>query len=218
MADELNQLKSFLMLFPKTKNIESAFQAIRVFTIVVLCACFALSGFVIWLAEQAMSRMQDKVYVLAEGKALEAMATDRKENIAVEARDHIRLFHQAFFTLDPDEKVINANITRALYLADGSARRMYESLKEGGYYSGVISGNISEQLAIDSIVLDTRSSPLYFRCYATEKIIRPTSAVTRNLVTEGWLRNTSRSDNNPHGFLIEKWTILDNSDLKVETR
>jgi hypothetical protein len=32
------------------------------------------------------------------------------------------------------------------------------------------------------------------------------------------LRNTGRSDNNPHGFLIEKWTILDNSDLKVEAR
>jgi hypothetical protein len=37
-------------------------------------------------------------------------------------------------------------------------------------------------------------------------------------VTEGWLRNTSRSDNNPHGFLIERWAILDNRDLKVEGR
>ena len=200
------------------KNIESAFQAIRVFTIVVLCACFSLCGFVIYVAEQAMSNMQNKVYVLAQGKALEAIVTDRKENLVAEARDHIRVFHQDFFTLDPDEKVINANIIRALYLADGSARRVYESLKENGYYSGIISGNISEQLIIDSIVLDTKSYPVYFRCYGTEKIIRPTSAVTRNLVTEGWLRNTSRSDNNPHGFLIEKWTILDNSDLKVETR
>ncbi|GGB23903.1 hypothetical protein [Puia dinghuensis] len=62
------------------------------------------------------------------------------------------------------------------------------------------------------------SYPIYFRCYATEKIIRPTSMVTRNLLTEGWLRNTGRSDNNPHGFLIERWEIIDNHDLKVETR
>jgi conjugative transposon TraK protein len=205
-------------MFPKTQHLENAFQTIRLFTIVVVCGCFAVSGFTIWIAERAVGHLQDKVYVLAEGKALEAVAADRKENIAAEARDHIRVFHQAFFSLDPDEKVINANISRALYLADGSARRMYESLKESGYYSGIIAGNISEQLVIDSIVLDMRSYPLYFHCYATEKIIRPTSAVTRNLVTEGWLRNTSRSDNNPHGFLIEKWTILDNSDLKIETR
>jgi conjugative transposon TraK protein len=205
-------------MFPKTQNIENAFQTIRLFTIIVVCGCFAVSGFTVWLAERAVGHMQDKVYVLAEGRALEAMAADRRENLPAEARDHIRVFHQAFFSLDPDEKVISANIGRALYLADASARRTYENLKENGYYSGIIAGNISESLVVDSIVLDTRTYPLYFRCYGTEKIIRPTSAVTRALVTEGWLRNTGRSDNNPHGFLIEKWTILDNSDLKVETR
>ena len=205
-------------MFPRTRNLETAFQYVRLFSLIVVSGCIALSAFVIWLAERSVSRMQDKVYVLSEGKALEALAEDRRENLVAEARDHIRNFHQAFFTLDPDEKVINANLTRALYLADGSARRQYESLKESGYYSGVISGNISQQINIDSIVLDMHPYPMYFRCYATERIIRPTSLVTRNLVTEGWLRNTGRSDNDPHGFLIEKWNILNNRDLKVERR
>ena len=205
-------------MFPRTRNLETAFQYVRLFSLVVSIGCISLSAFVIWLAERSVSRMQDKVYVLAEGKALEALAADRRENLVAEARDHIRNFHQAFFTLDPDEKVINANITRALYLADGSARRVYDGLKEGGYYSGVIAGNISVHLGIDSIVVEAQNYPIYFRCFGTETIVRPTSKVTRNLVTEGWLRYVGRSDNNPHGFLIEKWTILDNSDLKVETR
>jgi conjugative transposon TraK protein len=205
-------------MFTKTQDIETQFQHIRLFTMIVVACCFGISGFTIWLSEQAVSRMQDRIYVLAEGKALEAVGTDRRDNMPVEARDHVRGFHQAFFTLDPDEKVITANITRALYLADGSARRMYENLRDNGYYSGLITGNISQTIVIDSIALNQQAYPIYFRCYATEKITRPTSVVTRNLVTEGWLRNTSRSDNNPHGFLIEKWTILDNSDLRVETR
>ena len=205
-------------MFPRTRNLETAFQYVRLFSLVVSIGCISLSAFVIWLAERSVSRMQDKVYVLAEGKALEALAADRRENLVAEARDHIRNFHQAFFTLDPDEKVINANISRALYLADGSARRVYDGLKEGGYYSGVIAGNISVHLGIDSIAVDAQHYPIYFRCFGTETIVRPTSKVTRNLVTEGWLRYVGRSDNNPHGFLIEKWTILDNSDLKVETR
>jgi len=50
------------------------------------------------------------------------------------------------------------------------------------------------------------------------KIIRSTSIVTRDLLTEGWLRNINRSDNNPHGFLIERWNILENKDNKVEKR
>jgi len=205
-------------MFSKTRDLEDRFQYIRLFTMIVVVGCFGMSVFTIWLTERTARRMQDRIYVLAEGKALEAVSTDRRDNMPVEARDHVRSFHQAFFTLDPDEKVITANITKALYLADGSARRMYESLRENGYYTNLITGNISQEIEIDSVVLNLQAYPIYFRCYATEKITRPTSVVTRNLVTEGWLRNTSRSDNNPHGFLIEKWTILDNSDLKVEAR
>lgn len=205
-------------MFPKIRNLEAAFQYVRLFTVLVIAGALGLSAWTVWLSQRAIARVQDRIYILSSGKALEAVAGDRKENLPVEARDHIRSFHEYFFTLDPDEKVINSNITRALYLADGSARRQYESLKESGYYSGIISGNISQQINIDSIVLDMHGYPMYFRCYATERIIRPTSLVTRNLVTEGWLRNTSRSDNDPHGFLIEKWNILDNRDLKVERR
>ncbi len=205
-------------MFPKAKNIESAFQHIRFFTGLVVLGSLTFSCIVSWLTYRASERATQRIYILASGKALEAFARDRKDNVPVEARDHIRNFHEDFFALDPDEKVINANLAKALYLADGSAKRQSDDLKETGYYSGIISGNISQEISIDSISLDMTNYPWYFRCYATEKIIRPTSKVTRDLVTEGWLRNTSRSDNNPHGFLIERWAILDNRDLKVETR
>lgn len=205
-------------MFPKTKNLETSFQAIRLLTVVVVVGSLALCGFVVWAALRAIARDQDRIYILESGKALEALAGSRSENIPVEARDQIRSFHLEFFTLHPDEKVINANLGRALYLADGSARRVYEGLRENGYYSAIIAGNISQEISIDSIALDMQGYPIGFRCYATEKIIRPTSIVTRSLFTTGRLRNTARSDNNPHGFLIERWEIVDNRDLKVESR
>jgi conjugative transposon TraK protein len=205
-------------MFPKTKNLETAFQHVRLFTLVVIVGCLLLCGFVIWQALRAIDRNQDRIYILESGKALVAMAGSRQENIPVEARDHIHSFHESFFTLDPDEKVITDRIRKALYLADGSARRVYQGLKEGGYYNGLIAGNISQEVVVDSIVLDMHAYPIPFRCFATERIIRPTSVVVRNLVTEGQLRNVGRSDNNPHGFLIERWAILDNHDLKIESR
>lgn len=158
------------------------------------------------------------MYVLANGKALEAMASDRKDNIPVEAKDHINMFHHYFFTLDPDDKVIQRNITKALYLADGSAKQQYENLKENGYYSNIIAGNISQQISIDSVALNIDSYPYYFRCYGTQEIIRTTSFVYRSLITEGYLRNVSRSDNNSHGFLIERWNTIENKDVKTITR
>jgi len=205
-------------MFIRAKNIETAFQFIRIFCIVTVITSLVTSGLIAYHSLNMITRSSDKIYILASGKVLEAFVSDRKENIPVEARDHIRTFHQYLFSLAPDEKVITGNITHALYLADASAKRFYDNLREGGYYAGIISGNITQDISVDSIHLDTNSYPFYFRCFARQKIIRTTSTVTRNLITEGWLRNTIRSDNNPHGFLIERWNTIENKDLKVENR
>jgi len=205
-------------MFTKMKNIDTAFRYIRLFTIVIIAGCFLLCGLVLYKSYQLAAITQSKVYVLANGKALEALAGERKDNIPVEARDHISMFHHYFFTLDPDDKVIQGNITRALYMADGSAKSQYKNLRENGYYSNIIAGNISQQISIDSIALQSDNYPYYFRCYATQRIIRTTTIVTRSLVTEGYLRSVSRSDNNSHGFLIERWRTLENKDLKTITR
>jgi len=205
-------------MFKHFQNIDSAFKYVRGFTAAVIVLCLSLCVFALVKSYQAINIAQSRVYILANGKAMEAFAADRKDNVPVEARDHIRTFHQYFFTLDPDDKVIQSNVTKALYLADASAKRQYDDLKENGYYSNVIAGNISQQVSVDSTTISLESYPYYFRCYATEKIIRPSSIVTRSLVTEGYVRNVSRSDNNPHGFLIERWAILENKDLKTQNR
>jgi conjugative transposon TraK protein len=184
----------------------------------VIVGAFFLCGYMFFTASQLVSKAQNRIYILSGAKAMEAVAGERKDNIPVEARDHIRTFHLLFFTLDPDEKVINDNLSRALYLADGTAKRVYENLKESAYYAGVISANISQRLTVDSLRLDLSAYPYYFRVYGQETIIRTTSIVTRDLITEGYLRDVSRSDNNPHGFLIERWNIVENRDLKVEQR
>lgn len=205
-------------MFRKLKNIDTAFKHVRAFTIVVVVAFSLVSLFAVYKSFSLVSLMQDKIYILANGKALEAYASDRKDNIPIEARDHVKTFHSLFFTLDPDDKVIKDNVTKALYLADDTAKRIYDDLKENGYYAGVISGNINQTIKVDSVTVDINAYPYPFRCYATQKIIRPTSIVNRSLVTEGNLRNVSRSDNNPHGFLIERWNTIENRDISLENR
>lgn len=205
-------------MFQQLKNIDTAFRHLKLFCIALIAACVLICAYCMYKSYQFVSASEQHIYILANGKALEAFSAERKDNVPVEARDHIRMFHFYFFTLDPDEKVIRANTTKALYLADNSAEKAYEDLKEQGYYSDIVSGNISQQIAIDSIHVDINQYPYYFRCYAKEKMIRTTSIVTRDLITEGYLRNVSRSDNDPHGFLIERWNTIENKDLKVENR
>ncbi|MGV3685066.1 MAG: conjugative transposon protein TraK [Daejeonella sp.] len=203
-------------MFQQLKNIDTAFKHIKAFSIVLITACLIISCFSLVKSYQAVQAAQNRIYILANGKALEAFSAGRKDNIQVEARDHVKTFHQYFFSLDPDDQVIQANVSKALYLADGSAKAQYDNLRENGYYSNLISANISQEITVDSVQLNIDKYPYSFRCFATQKLIRSTSTSNRNLVTEGFLRNVSRSDNNPHGFLIEKWNTVSNRDTTIQ--
>ena len=127
-----------------------------------------------------------------------ALSQDVQQNRPVEAREHIRRFHELFFSLSPDKSAIESNIQRALYLSDESAIGYYRNLQEKGYFNRMIAGNISQTLTVDSIGGDFNSS---------------SSVTERSLVTTCRLRNVTRSDNNPQGFLIESFTIIENRDI-----
>lgn len=197
---------------------DTAFRYIRTFSLLFLVGCLTVSALIAYKSYELAWRAQQRIYLLAGGKALEAFAAERKDNIPVEARDHVKTFHHLFFTLDPDEKVIQNNLSKAFYLADASAKQQYDNLQENGYYANIIAGNISQEVVADSVEVDLNVYPFYFRFKGKQRIIRPTTVVVRSLVTEGYLRNVSRSDNNPHGFLIEKWRTLENKDLTTQTR
>lgn len=205
-------------MFSSLKNLESAFKHIRTFSIIFLLACLVMTCFSIYKGIDMVNQVQSKIYVLAGGKAIEAFAANSKDNVEVEIRDHVKTFHQLFFSLDPDEKVIKDHINQALYLADETAKKTYDDLEESGYYNGIISGNISQKIVVDSVKINMGNPPYSFICFATQSIIRKTSQSTRNLITEGEIRDVARSDHNPHGFLIERWKILENKDLKTEMR
>lgn len=206
------------MMFKPTQNIDTAFQMMRWFMLVVVIGSLLVSVYAMYTNSVLSASAQDKVYVLSNGTAVEVFASSRKENIVVEAKDHVSRYHELFFSLDPDEKAIAANIKKALYLADGSAKKQYDDLIETGYIAGIISGNISQQVTIDSVQISAVTEPYYFRCFATLRIIRSTSIVTRNLITQGYLRSVARSLHNPHGFLVEKWETIENNDIKMEER
>ncbi len=205
-------------MFHQLKNIDTAFKHIRLFSLAIIVACIFLCCYTVYKSYQLVTETQERIYILSNGKALEAFSAERKDNIPVEARDHVKMFHHFFFTLDPDDKMIQVNITKALYLADVSAKRQYDNLKESRYYSNIISGNISQDIETDSIRIDLDTYPYYFRYYSKQRITRATSIVMRTLISEGYLRNVARSDNNPHGFLIERWNTIENKDIKTVNR
>jgi conjugative transposon TraK protein len=147
-----------------------------------------------------------------------ALSQDLSQNRPVEGREHVKRFHELFFTLSPDKNAIESNIRRALFLVDKSAFTLYEDMKEKGYYNRIVAGNINQVLQVDSVVCDFDSYPYQATTYARQLIIRESNVTERSLVTRCDLINSIRSDNNPHGFTMERFEILENRDISVMER
>nr|WP_121269888.1 conjugative transposon protein TraK [Pedobacter schmidteae] len=205
-------------MFKVVKDIDSAYRYMRTLSIIVIAGFATITSVIIYKCFELSNSSQGRIYVLVNGKAFEAFSSSRNENIPIEAKDHVETFHRFFFTYSPDDKAIKSNIGRALYLADNSAKKQYDDLRESNYYTSIISGNVNQTISIDSTKVDVSHYPYVFRFYGKQELTRPTSIVVRRLVTEGYLRNVTRSDNNSHGFLIERWKIVDNADISVENR
>jgi conjugative transposon TraK protein len=207
------------MEFKSLKNIESSFKQIRLFSIIFLCLCTAITGYALWSSYNFAEAQRQKIYVLDNGKSLMlALSQDLSQNRPVEAREHVRRFHELFFTLSPDKNAIESNIKRALFLSDKSAFNYYSDLSEKGYYARIVSGNINQAIQVDSVVCNFDKYPYQVMTYARQLIIRESNVTERSLITHCQLLNSVRSDNNPQGFTIETFEIVENKDLTVTNR
>ena len=160
------------MEFKSLKNIETSFRQIRLFGIVFLCLCALVSVFSVVASFRFAEKQREKIYVLDGGKSLMlALSQDLSQNRPVEAREHIRRFHELFFTLSPDHAAIESNINRALFLVDKSAFAYYQDMQEKGYYNRVVSGNISQRIEVDSVVCDLNAYPYRAMTYARQIIV-----------------------------------------------
>ncbi len=207
------------MEFKSLKNIESSFRQIRFFAMVFVILCAIIVCYALWSSYSFAEAQRQKIYVLDGGKSLLlALSQDLSQNRPVEARDHVKRFHELFFTLSPDKDAIESNIQRALFLVDKSAFAYYKDLTEKGYYNRIISGNINQTISVDSVVCNFDHYPYQVAAYARQMIIRESNVTERSLVTRCNLINSVRSDNNPHGFIMENFEVIENKDLRVIDR
>ncbi|WP_159516904.1 conjugative transposon protein TraK [Sunxiuqinia indica] len=203
----------------KVFDIQRKFRFTVYILLVASLTLIGFSSFVFIQSLRLVERSRQKIYVLDNGQSLLlALRADISDNRPAEGRDHIKRFHELFFTMEPDKQYIENNVREAFYLADGSVRKQYRSYKENNVYNQVIASDISMTLVTDSVYIDFSAYPYQFCFYGKQRIVRKSTITMRSLVTRGELRNCSRTDNNPHGFLIENWLITDNKDLETQKR
>ncbi len=196
------------------KNIESKVKLATFLAAGSFILAMVISFCVSFFAYRQVADARKTVYVLdANMVPLVARQSEVQINRAAEYKAHINLFHTLFFSLTPDDKFIEYQLKKAMYLVDESGALQYNNLKEKGFFNSILSSSAVLTLRTDSIYLDEPRK--YFRFYGKQKIDRRSSTITRSLVTEGYLKDLEiRSDNNPHAVLITRWKTLENKDLE----
>ena len=198
------------------KNIESKIKLSLIIatssfiTAIIICA-ISLS-----YAASMIRKERSQIYVLDNNIPLVAIKTDILDNREAEYKASIAAFHDFFFTMPPDDKYIEHQMQKAMYLVDATGIAQYNTLKEKGYYTNLVSTSSVVTCTMDSIVLDMNTRKWTY--IGKQKIERPSMITVRSLITEGGLQDIPRTMNNPHGTLIINWKTIENKDILNETK
>lgn len=182
--------------------------------IIMILASLGISCFSIYVTMKS----KDKIYAIDNQNnvvVFNQVAEDRRS----EAIGHYKAFHQLFFNLPPDGKIIEKNITQhALNLIDKTGKVYYDQLAQAQYFHSIIVMNITQELLIDSIKV-SENHPYHACIWGRIMLIGENVIKEKSIITEGVMRNTnSRSPKNPHAFIIEKFRIIENKDLNEYKR
>ncbi|MDO4728861.1 MAG: conjugative transposon protein TraK [Bacteroidota bacterium] len=176
-----------------------------VFFSVIIVIC----GF--YYSYKIVENSRKSIYILDNGIPVLVKQTDELLNRPVEYKAQIELFHRLFFTLAPDDKYIQENIDKSLYLMDDSAKKERLNLSEKGFYNQIVSSNAMVSIKTDSINVDLKNNTFLF--YGTQMINRKSGLIIRKLITKGAFTDIPRTPNNAHGVLLQNWSIVDNTEI-----
>lgn len=167
-------------------------------------------------ASKMIAQEKKQIYVLNNNIPLIATRSNIEDNREAEYKAHVAAFHDYFFSFPPDNDYISIQLKKAMYLIDASGVQQYNSLKEKGFFTSVVSTSSTITTQMDSINLDLNS--MHWIYYGKEKIDRPSMITVRSLITEGYLKDIPRSFNNPHGVLITNWKTIENKDIESDAK
>lgn len=197
------------------QNVDTSLKTMRVIMLGVVLLSFLFSAVIYYQSMAEVEASRNKVYLLSQGNALELIRSrSGADNITAEIKNHISMFHNFFYDLDPDPIDIKKRIEKALFLIDESGKQIHFKREEALYYHQLVDGSISTRVYIDSIVPVLDENNVYHcKIFARQKFIRSSKITEKQINSECTIRTISRTDNNPHGFMIEQYRVTNNAPI-----
>ena len=198
MAESNDAIKFLADIQSTQKGLRSvAFISLAVAAVVCVVSVFISLTF----ARQASS----EVYVLDQGAAMEASRMKNDVQKDLEVINHVTRFHELFFNIAPNVTAMNQNISRAMELADESAYRYFNDLKEERYFSQLININATQQVSVDSVKVDVGSYPYRAVAYLSLYVLRESTVTLYSMRSQCELTNVPRTVKNTNGLMMHKF-------------
>jgi conjugative transposon TraK protein len=199
-------------------TIDSSFRKMKFVTVLALAAAIIISVSSVTVSGWFMEKSNGTIYVVDKGSAVMASRTHEDSHRELEAMDHVSRFHELMFNLSPSTESIQRNLDRALVMSDRSAYDYWMDLSERGFYQRIVSANISQEFVADSIKVDMLSYPHNVTTYGKLYLLRESNITAYQFESTCRLVDVERSQTNPHGLMIERFSVTRNDNIGTRKR
>lgn len=145
--------------------------------------------------------MDNAFVVNGDGSVIPLKMVSQLENLEVEAKAHLELFHGYFYGIDASN--YESNLEKALWLGNSSVDALYRQKKAEGVYNRLLQYSLVQKVRSIASKVDLQSEPYRFETVTVFEINRGSVTDTYELTTTGKLIHVDRNfPNNTHGLLI----------------
>ena len=187
------------------KNIYDTLKLNRFVTISVTVMAFLsviFSGILIYNTYK--EALNSAFAVNTDGSIIPLKLVEQKENLEIEAKAHLALFHQNFYGLTPNN--FERNLEKALWLGNTSVDEVYKQKKADGVYNRLLQYSLIQKVISIESQLNLQKEPYAFRTVVQFEVNRGTTVDNYELITTGNLLLVERHyPNNTHGLLISNY-------------
>lgn len=199
-------------------SIDTSFRKMKFVTVLALVSAVIIAVSSVAASGWFMEKANGTIYVVDKGSAVMASRTQEDSHRELEAMDHVSRFHELMFNLSPSAESIQRNLDRALVMSDKSAYDYWMDLSERGFYQRLVSANISQEFVADSIKVDMLTYPHSVTTYGKLFLLRESNITAYQFESTCRLVDVERSQNNPHGLMIERFTVTRNENIGTRKR
>ncbi|MCX2679853.1 conjugal transfer protein TraK [Galbibacter sp. EGI 63066] len=139
--------------------------------------------------------------VNGDGSVIPLKMVSQRENLEVEAKAHLELFHRYLYNINANN--YKKNLEKALWLGDNSVADLYKQKQAEGVYNRLLQYSLVQEAVSIEPQVDVRQEPYRFKVVTIFEINRGSVTDTYELITTGSLIHVDRNfPHNTHGLLV----------------